>query len=219
MATTTIESEQIENLEELVESLGGIPLWRIRFRPFPGTATEDDVLRALEAPRKRICELIDGILVEKSAEIANSILSLLIGEKLGSFVRAQNSGLVSGISGPMRLSDRCVCIPAVSFVSWDRCPGRRLPLDPIPTLVPNLVVEFSGPGNTDNEMARKREDYFSAGVEGVWIIDPEARALSVYTDPDTHTLHAATETISGNPVLPGFTLDLAMLFSALDRHG
>src|SRR5215468_1891250 len=72
MTTATVAAD---NLAELVEQLGDIPLERIRMRPPPGTATEADVLAALEAPRKRICELIDGVLVEKPMGYTESILA------------------------------------------------------------------------------------------------------------------------------------------------
>ena len=45
--------------------LAGIPLNRIRTYPSPGMATEADVLDA-EVRSNRICELIDGTLVEKT---------------------------------------------------------------------------------------------------------------------------------------------------------
>ena len=45
--------------------LGDIPADRVIFRPAPGTATDVDVIRFLEALQKRLCELIDGNLVEK----------------------------------------------------------------------------------------------------------------------------------------------------------
>jgi hypothetical protein len=45
--------------------LPGYPDDRIRIKPLPGTATEQDVLEA-EARTGRICELIDGTLVEKT---------------------------------------------------------------------------------------------------------------------------------------------------------
>ena len=44
--------------------LRGFPAWRIHTYPAPGTATEKDLWRA-EARSGRICELIDGTLVEK----------------------------------------------------------------------------------------------------------------------------------------------------------
>jgi hypothetical protein len=75
--TPTLTAPPDESLADLVERLGGIPLDRIRMRPPPGTATEEDVLAALEAPRKRICELIDGVLVEKAMGYSESVLILL----------------------------------------------------------------------------------------------------------------------------------------------
>ena len=47
----------------------------------------------------------------------------------------------------------------------------------------------------------------------VWIIDPDARTVAVFTDPTTHTVLTATDTLDGGAVLPGFTLPLADLFN------
>ena len=44
--------------------LGGIPLDRILFHPPPGTATEQDVID--QEARSRLCELVEGVLVEKA---------------------------------------------------------------------------------------------------------------------------------------------------------
>ncbi len=68
-------------------------------------------------------------------------------------------------------------------------------------------------------MARKRAEYFTAGVTRVWEIDPRARWVRVYTAPETYAELTAADTLTGDPVLPGFTLDLADLFAELDRHG
>jgi len=219
MTTITAPPAHFENLEEFVESLGGIPLWRIRFRPFPGMATEGDVIAALESPRKRICELIDGTLVEKPIGYPKSLLASFIIELLNAFVRPRNLGMVTAPDGTRELFPGLVRVPDVAFTSWDRCPGRRRPTGQIPALVPNLSIEILSPSNTAAEMSRKLRDYFSAGVERVWIVDPIPRTLSIYVDPDMHTMRHSSEIISGDPVLPGFTLDLAMLFGELDRHG
>ena len=52
------------SLADLQEHLGGIPAERIRLFPPPGYATEEDVIQAAEC-EGRLCELEDGILVEK----------------------------------------------------------------------------------------------------------------------------------------------------------
>jgi hypothetical protein len=64
-----------ETVADLLARLGGIPPERIRMQPPPGLATEADVLAALAAPRKRLCELIDGVLVEKAMGFTEAVLA------------------------------------------------------------------------------------------------------------------------------------------------
>jgi Uma2 family endonuclease len=73
--------------------------------------------------------------------------------------------------------------------------------------------------NTEKEMVRKREDYFSAGVELVWIIDPAGRTASVYQSETAVQTFEASGTLTGGDVLPGLRLSLSELFAELDRHG
>jgi Uma2 family endonuclease len=68
-------------------------------------------------------------------------------------------------------------------------------------------------------MARKRQDYFAAGVHLVWQVDPRMRTVEVCTDPDQSTVLHETQMLEGDTVLPGFTLPLQELFAALDQQG
>ncbi len=208
-----------ENLADLLDRLGHVPLERIRMQPAPGTATEADVLAALEAPRKRICELIDGVLVEKAMGYAESMLASYLIVLLDGYVRPRNLGLVTAPDGTIRLWAGRVRIPDVAFFSWDRMPERRRPQEPIPTLAPDLAVEVLSPSNTTQEMRHKRDDYFAAGVRLVWEVDPHARTCCVYTAPTLVATLAEADTLDGGDVLPGFRLPLRDLFAELDRQG
>jgi Uma2 family endonuclease len=209
-----------DNLAELLERLGHIPLERIRLQPPPGMATEADVLVALEAPRKRICELIDGVLVEKPMGYSEAVLATFLIVQLDHYVRSRNLGLVTPPDGTVRLWAGRVRIPDVAFFSWDRMPDRRLPREAIPTLAPDLAIEVLSKSNTVDEMKRKREDYFSAGVRLVWEIDPEARTVQVYTQPAAPDRGlTVADTLDGGAVLADFTLAVADLFAELDRQG
>ncbi len=55
---------------DLVERFGDIPLSRIVRDPPPGTATEQDVID-LDGHQDRLCELVDGTLVEKTVVLMN----------------------------------------------------------------------------------------------------------------------------------------------------
>ena len=203
-------------LADLVAALGHIPLDRIRYEPLPGTASEDDVLR-IEASEHRLCELIEGVLVEKPMGFRESLLAVALAQFLRSFVLPGNLGLVTGADGMIRLFPGLVRIPDVAFISWDNVPGNKVPEDPIPQLVPDLAVEVLSRTNTLSEMQRKREEYFAAGVRLVWMVDPDDRTVRVFRSPEDSTLYSEEETLDGGDLLPSFSLPLRQLFAELDR--
>ena len=203
---------------DLLDRLGGIAAERVWSGPGPGAATEDDLLRAHEH-EGRLCELVDGVLVEKAMGFRESLLAGALIEALRGFVRQHNLGLVTAPDGMMRLAVGLVRVPDVVFISWDRLPERRVRAMPIPDLVPELAVEMLSAGNTAGEMARKRREYFAAGARLVWLVDPEARTIAVYDSPRRSTLLRHRDTLSGGAVLPGFSLSLAELFAELERQG
>jgi Uma2 family endonuclease len=208
-----------DTFADLLERLGHVPAERIRLVPPPGFATEADVIALEGRADTRIFELIDGTIVEKAGGYSESALATFLLVLLDAFVRPRNLGVVTGEQGMMRLWPGRVRIPDVAFVSWDRLPGRRVPLEPIPTIAPDLAVEVVNRSNTPVEMRLKRQDYFRMGTRLVWEIDPVARAVSVFTTPDQPTVLSRTDTLDGGPVLTGFALSVADLFAELDRHG
>jgi Uma2 family endonuclease len=207
-----------ETMADLLERLGNVPLHRIRARPAPGHATEADVL-AVHRDENLICELVDGVLVEKAMGFRESGLAVILSTLLNVFVLPRNLGVVTGPDGTVRLMAGLVRIPDVAFTSWDRMPGRRRPTNPIPDLAPDLAVEVLSASNTDAEMLRKRHDYFNANVRLVWEFDPNSRTVTVYTSPTQKTVLDETMTLDGGAVLPGFALSVRDFFAELDRHG
>ena len=202
-------------LADLLNRLGHVPLERIRLHPAPGTATEDDVL-VCPGGEKRLCELVDGVLVDKPMGYYESLLAAWLIRFLGRFLDEHDLGIVLGADATLRLAPGLVRLPDVSFISWDRFPGRRLPAKPIPDLAPDLAVEVLSPSNTEREMTRKLHEYFAGGCRLAWYFPYGQRVVRVYTDPATvRTLHE-DDVLDGGAVLPGFTLRLRDLF---DRAG
>ncbi len=199
------------------EQLGKVPLSRIRMRPAPGTATEADVVAVRESPSRRICELFDGVLVEKAMGAAESFLALHIARLLLNFLDRQDLGIALGEAGQLRLWPGRVRVPDVCFISWDRMPKNEVPDDPLPDLVPDLAIEVLSRSNTKKEMARKRLDYFQAGVQEVWEIQPKTQTAEVYTSPTKHRRIETDGTLEGGDILPGFTVSLTELFGRLKK--
>lgn len=209
---------KVVTMGDLLDQLGDVPPNRVRLYPVPGTATVDDVI-AVEAREDVLCELVDGVLVEKPVGLLESLLAGLLLTRLWEFVRPRNLGIVTGEAGMMRLLTTLVRIPDVAYLSWDRLPGRRIPREPVPDVVPDLAVEVLSPSNTAREMGRKLQEYFEAGVRLVWIIDPRRRTCAVHTAPEQPVVLTAADVLDGGPALPGFQLRLADLFAELDRTG
>jgi Uma2 family endonuclease len=207
----------VETFAEFLEQLGDVPLDRIRMRPLPGTATEQDVLAAERQPRRRLCELVDGVLVEKAMGAEESQLACDIILQLLAFVKRHKLGIVLGEAGTLRLMPGLIRIPDVCFISYARLPLRRLPKNkPIPNLVPDLAIEVISPSNTKAEMKRKLRDYFLTGVQAAWLIYPKSESAEVYTSPTKKRRLRKNQTIDGGSLLPGFTLSLKELFDSLE---
>jgi Uma2 family endonuclease len=198
-------------LADLLQRFGPMPASRIRYDPPPGTATEQDVI-ALEARENRLFELVDGVLVEKAVGFYESFLAMRLARFLMAFVEQHDLGIVAGADGMVRLAPGLVRIPDVSFVSWARLPQRRVPRQPIPDLVPDLVVEVLSEGNTPREMEQKLQEYFTAGVRLVWYVIPVLQEIHVYTAPEQCEVMPAAYHLHGGEVLPGFTLPIRQLF-------
>lgn len=220
MAQATIGKKlaSVKTLADLIERLGDIPAERIRFHPLPGTATERDVIAARSGPDRQLCELVDGVLVEKPVATFESVVAFLLGHYLWSYLEENDIGVVLGPDGMMRFAPGLVFIPDVSFVSWDRMPNREFPRDAIARLVPDLAVEILSPSNTSKEMERKRLKYFETGVRLVWIIDPAKQTAEVYTSPTDSQHIAKGGNLDGGKVLPRFSVPLRKLFRKAPRR-
>ena len=215
MAPTTTVSPR-RTVADLLKRLGGIPADRVRLDPPPGSATEQDVLN-VQAHEGRLCELVDGVLVEKVMGFHESRLTLDLALFLKLYLRQHNLGVVAGADGMMKLTTGLVRIPDVSFVSWDRLPGRRVPPEPIPLLPIDLAVEVISKGNTRAEMERKLREYLASGARLVWFIYPKTHTARVYTSPRQSTLLKEDGVLDGGAVLPGFALPLRELFAQAER--
>lgn len=205
---------QSDSFADVLRRLGDIPPERILAHPAPGTAMPSDVLRLCDGEPKRLCELVDGVLVEKAMGQRESRLAVGLIGFLCEYLRLHNLGVLTGADGPHHLTDDQVRFPDVSFISWDNIPSDADPATPMPDWVPSLAVEIISVGNTRGEMKRKLRDYFAAGVELVWYVYPIERVVRVYTSEEVCRTLTEDDSLDGGSVLPDFQLPVRLLFEA-----
>jgi Uma2 family endonuclease len=78
---------------------------------------------------------------------------------------------------------------------------------------PNIAVEVISPDETWREVQEKVDESIAAGTQVVWVINPQARTVHVIRPDAPIAALRVGDTLTGDPVLPGFALPLATLFA------
>lgn len=209
-ATETLIAPQAAShtIADLLHRLGDIPPERVWCTPPPGTAFERDLFQ------EKGLELVDDTIVEIAGGLRESILNCLLMHKLGNWDDERRQGWFA-LFAPVRCG-AAIRRPGICYLSKSGVPDGKMPKGEVLEVPPHLIAEIVKPTNTPAEMARKRHEYFSAGVELVWIVHPNDRTVDVYTSEESfHTL-TETDTLNGGDVLPGFELSIAQWFSEVE---
>jgi Uma2 family endonuclease len=103
--------------------------------------------------------------------------------------------------------------PDVVYVRLSRLPNNEIP-DGDVFVAPDLVVEVLSPGNSGSEVDEKLDEYITAGVSLVWIVNPDRKTIRVFRQDGTHRLFHANDLIDNEPALPGFRLVVSEVFPA-----
>lgn len=77
---------------------------------------------------------------------------------------------------------------------------------------PVLAVEIQSPNNTVKEMTEKVQEYLASGVQVVWLIDPYFQTVIVHRPGVDPTFFSRSQTLTGDPELPGFACPVAHFF-------
>lgn len=167
-----------------------------------------------ELPDTERFELIRGELVEMAppgfdhGDIASELIS-----RLRMYAREHDLGRVSTESGFLLEHDPdLVLAPDVAFVRADRLPPRDERRGYLP-LAPDLVVEVISPSDRAGQVLAKVNLYLTSGVPLLWLVDPEAQTVTVFTPDSPARVLSAPDTLTGGEVLPGFELPIHELFS------
>jgi Uma2 family endonuclease len=155
-------------------------------------------------PLEGVWELIDGEPVEMMATGGESgwTSGILFAELLN-HVRSRELGWVfPPETGFVLFPDRdTVRSPDAAFVAGDRL--ERPPKGFIP-LAPDLAVEVLSPSDRMADALGKVAMYLEAGVRLVWLVDPERRTVSIFSQYTPPFMLRDGDTLSGGDVLPEF---------------
>jgi Uma2 family endonuclease len=115
-------------------------------------------------------------------------------------------------SGGFVLPNKAQRSPDVAWVEKSRIeaanpdPNRFLPL------APDFAIELRSATDRLSPLQEKMQEYQANGVRLGWLIDPQNQRVEIYrVNGDPEVLQSPTR-LSGEDVLPGFTLDLTKIW-------
>ena len=100
--------------------------------------------------------------------------------------------------------------PDLAFVSRERV--ALIAPRGCAALAPDLVAEILSHDDRPGEVTTKIGEWLGAGVQIVWVIDPERRAAHVHRADGSIAVIPSDGALDGEQLLPGFVCPLGELF-------
>jgi Uma2 family endonuclease len=170
-----------------------------------------------------LCQINEELWIERTAEGDLVIMapegwetshrSITIGTLLTQWAWQDGTGVTSGSSGGFILPNGAMRAPDAAWVLR----SRLAPLTPeqkqkfLP-LCPDFVVEIRSPSDRLSTVQAKMQEYLDNGARLGWLFDPPNRVVYVYRPNQPFERLENPATISGDPVLPGFVLELQRIW-------
>ena len=136
---------------------------------------------------------------------------------IGSFynwVRTDGTGKGFDSSTGFTLPNGAVRSPDLAWVRLPRWTAlsavERRQFSP---LCPDFVVELRSESDQLDELQAKMQEYIDNGAQLGWLIDPLEKKVYVYSAAAQVECLNDPKTVSGDPLLPGFVLDLGALWT------
>jgi len=162
--------------------------------------------RELQFERTAKGELI--IMPPVGGESGNREADLII--DLGIWNRQTDLGYTFSSSTIFKLPNGADRSPDAAWVQRERwetlTPEQRRKFPPI---APDFVIELRSATDNLEMLRQKMEEYLNAGVKLAWLINPQQQQVEIYRQGQNVELRNLPTQLSGEDVLPGFSLSLS----------
>jgi Uma2 family endonuclease len=161
----------------------------------------DEYLSTVYEPE---CEYVDGELIDRNVgEFDHSALQFVVIQLLAKQHRAAGVHIFPELR--VQVAARRFRVPDIT-VTTSKGKGRILREPPF------LCIEVLSPVDRASRLLVKINDYFSFGVQYVWVIDPQGKTAWSYTSEGKR--ESATVLTTDSPRL---ALDIAEIFAVLEE--
>ena len=135
-------------------------------------------------------------------------------QRLANWADADGTGLTFDSSTGFILPNGAMRSPDAAWVRrsrWEALTGEQK--EKFVPLCPDFVVELRSATDALHALQAKLQEYIDNGALLGWLIDPEQERVYVYRPHAPVECLEKVDTITGEPVLPGWVLDLREIWS------
>ena len=136
-----------------------------------------------------------------------------LNRQVGIWAHKDGTGLAFDCSTGFTLPNRAIRSPDASWVrrdAWDALSEAEQ--ERFAPLCPDFVIELRSNSDPLKALKQKMQEYLNNGTQLAWLIDPHDRSVYIYRSGKEVEVLNDAETVSADPILPGFVLHLAQLW-------
>lgn len=171
-----------------------------------------------------LCRLNKDLRIERTAQGELEIMppeggatgnrSARLTGQIERWAEEDGTGVAFGSSAGFVLPNGAMRSPDASWIRRDRLSGLTAQQkEKFLPLCPDFIVELRSPSDPLPPTQAKMREYIDNGARLGWLVDPSTRSVHVYIEGGGVEVLANPTAVAGDPVLPGFALQLAPLFS------
>ena len=123
-------------------------------------------------------------------------------------------GIILDSNGGITLPNKAVRSPDAAFIHKDR--WVKLTTDDkkkFAHICPDFVLEIRSESDSVLELKTKMKEYMDNGCRLAWLIDPKNKETHVYRTTGSNEIISFDKELSGEEVMPGFSIDLSKIFN------
>ena len=133
--------------------------------------------------------------------------------QLEAWARTDGIGLCVDSSTGFALPNGAIRSPDAAWVKREKCDSlTEQQMERFVPLCPDFVVELRSRSDSLTQVRAKMVEYLENGASLGWLIDPFKRQVYIYQPDRELVILENPETVSGDPLLPGFTLNVTELW-------
>ena len=134
--------------------------------------------------------------------------------QIGNWIAAAGSGFVTGEAGFFRTVGAGRRAPDVAWTSTERAAAAIAGDEGVGPICPDFLVEILSPTDRLPILQGKMDMWLEQGVRLAWLLDPHDNIAWIYRPAQEPEQLDRPQTLSGENILPGLTVNLAQIWTA-----